>query len=40
MTLRSGKEIQKPKLVIPKDKNEDRIEKELEEKGMRIQIQR
>ncbi|XP_027067746.1 uncharacterized protein [Coffea arabica] len=35
MTLRSGKEIQGPELVIPKDKNEDRIEKELGEEGMR-----
>nr|XP_027062006.1 uncharacterized protein LOC113688396 [Coffea arabica] len=35
MTLRSGKEIQGLELVIPKDKNEDQIEKELEEEGMR-----
>ncbi|XP_071939285.1 uncharacterized protein [Coffea arabica] len=35
MTLRSGKEIQGLELVILKDKNEDRIEKEFEEEGMR-----
>ncbi|XP_071939257.1 uncharacterized protein [Coffea arabica] len=35
MTLRSRKEIQGPELVISKDKNEDRIEKELEDEGMR-----
>ncbi|XP_027151784.1 uncharacterized protein LOC113751831 [Coffea eugenioides] len=34
MTLRSGKEIEGPAPVAPKDKNEDRIEKELEEEGM------
>nr|XP_027085074.1 uncharacterized protein LOC113707112 [Coffea arabica] len=33
MTLRSGKEVQGPELVIPKDKDEERIEKELEEEG-------
>ncbi|XP_071939268.1 uncharacterized protein [Coffea arabica] len=33
MTLRSGKEIEGPAPVAPKDKNEDRIEKELEEEG-------
>ncbi|XP_027067491.2 uncharacterized protein [Coffea arabica] len=33
ITLRSGKEIQGPELVIPKDKNDERIEKELEEEG-------
>nr|XP_027060879.1 uncharacterized protein LOC113687473 [Coffea arabica] len=33
MTLRSGKEIQEPDPVIPKDKDEERIEKELEEEG-------
>ncbi|XP_027184235.1 uncharacterized protein LOC113782548 [Coffea eugenioides] len=33
MTLRSGKKIQEPEPVIPKDKDEERIEKELEEKG-------
>ncbi|XP_071917023.1 uncharacterized protein [Coffea arabica] len=33
MTSRSGKEIQGPELVIPKDKDEERIEKELEEEG-------
>ncbi|XP_071918995.1 uncharacterized protein [Coffea arabica] len=30
MTLRSGKEIQEPELTIPKDKDEERIENELE----------
>ena len=35
MTLRSEKEIQGPELLIPKDKNEDRIDKEFEEEGMR-----
>ncbi|XP_027064887.1 uncharacterized protein [Coffea arabica] len=35
MTLRSGKKIQGSELVIPKDKNEDRIEEELEEEGIR-----
>ncbi|XP_071912445.1 uncharacterized protein [Coffea arabica] len=30
MTLRSGKEIQGPELVIPKDKDEEKIENELE----------
>ena len=35
MTLRSGKEIQGPELLIPKDKNEDRIEEEFEEEEMR-----
>ncbi|XP_027166293.1 uncharacterized protein LOC113766283 [Coffea eugenioides] len=34
MTLKSGKEIEGPKLVILKDKNEDQIDKELEEEGM------
>nr|XP_027124316.1 uncharacterized protein LOC113741018 [Coffea arabica] len=33
MTLRSGKEVEGPAPVAPKDKNEDRIEKELEEEG-------
>ncbi|XP_071900894.1 uncharacterized protein [Coffea arabica] len=33
MTLRSGKEVQRPEPVIPKDKDEERIEKELEEEG-------
>ncbi|XP_071905864.1 uncharacterized protein [Coffea arabica] len=33
MTLRSGKEIQGPEPVTPKDKDEERIEKELEEVG-------
>nr|XP_027120403.1 uncharacterized protein LOC113737358 [Coffea arabica] len=33
MTLRSGKEIQGPDPVTPKDKDEERIEKELEEEG-------
>ncbi|XP_027165915.1 uncharacterized protein LOC113765866 [Coffea eugenioides] len=33
MTLRSGKEVQGSDPVIPKDKDEDRIEKELEEEG-------
>ncbi|XP_071917964.1 uncharacterized protein [Coffea arabica] len=33
MTLRSGKEVQGPEPVIPKDKDEERIEKELEEEG-------
>ncbi|XP_027108763.2 uncharacterized protein [Coffea arabica] len=33
MTLRSGKEFQGPEPVIPKDKDEERIEKELEEEG-------
>ncbi|XP_027099229.2 uncharacterized protein [Coffea arabica] len=33
MTLRSGKEVERPAPVAPKDKNEDRIEKELEEEG-------
>nr|XP_027076958.1 uncharacterized protein LOC113700697 [Coffea arabica] len=33
MTLRSGKEVQEPEPVIPKDKDEERIEKELEEEG-------
>ena len=35
MTLRSEKKIQGSEVVIPKDKNEDRIDKELEEEGMR-----
>ncbi|XP_027072003.1 uncharacterized protein [Coffea arabica] len=35
MTLRSGKEVEGPKLVTPKDKNKDWIEKELEEEGTR-----
>nr|XP_027101695.1 uncharacterized protein LOC113722619 [Coffea arabica] len=30
MTLRSGKEVQGPELVIPKDKDEEKIENELE----------
>nr|XP_027099083.1 uncharacterized protein LOC113718373 [Coffea arabica] len=33
MTLRSGKEIQGPESVTPKDKDKERIEKELEEEG-------
>ncbi|XP_071904285.1 uncharacterized protein [Coffea arabica] len=33
MTLRSDKEVQGPKPVIPKDKDEEWIEKELEEEG-------
>ncbi|XP_071926999.1 uncharacterized protein [Coffea arabica] len=33
MTLRSGKEVQGPEPVIPKDKDEERIEKDLEEEG-------
>ncbi|XP_027060849.1 uncharacterized protein [Coffea arabica] len=33
MTLRSGKEVEGPAPVAPKDKNEDCIEKELEEEG-------
>ncbi|XP_071923302.1 uncharacterized protein [Coffea arabica] len=33
MTLRSGKEVQEPEPVIPKDKDDERIEKELEEEG-------
>ncbi|XP_027156566.1 uncharacterized protein LOC113757581, partial [Coffea eugenioides] len=33
MTLRSGKEVQGPEPVIPKDKDEERIEKELKEEG-------
>ncbi|XP_071917147.1 uncharacterized protein [Coffea arabica] len=33
MTLRSGKEVQGPDPLIPMDKDEDRIEKELEEEG-------
>ncbi|XP_071906820.1 uncharacterized protein [Coffea arabica] len=33
ITLRSGKEVQGPEPVIPKDKDEERIEKKLEEKG-------
>ncbi|XP_071902589.1 uncharacterized protein [Coffea arabica] len=33
MTLRSGKEVQGPEPVIPKDNDEERIEKELEEEG-------
>ncbi|XP_071939302.1 uncharacterized protein [Coffea arabica] len=33
MTLRSGKKVQGPEPVIPKDKDEERIEKELEEEG-------
>mgnify|MGYP004710132015 CR=1 FL=1 len=35
MTLRSGREVKEPELMTPKDKSEDRIEKELEEEGMR-----
>ena len=35
MTLRSRKEIQRPKLMIPKDKNEDRVEEEFEVEGIR-----
>ncbi|XP_071939809.1 uncharacterized protein [Coffea arabica] len=33
MTLRSGKEVEGPAPMAPKDKNEDCIEKELEEEG-------
>ncbi|XP_027185001.1 uncharacterized protein LOC113783139 [Coffea eugenioides] len=33
MTLRSGKEVQGPEPVVLKDKDEERIEKELEEEG-------
>ncbi|XP_027122262.1 uncharacterized protein [Coffea arabica] len=33
MTLRSDKEVQGPDPLIPKDKDEDQIEKELEEEG-------
>ncbi|XP_027184221.1 uncharacterized protein LOC113782531 [Coffea eugenioides] len=33
MTLRSDKKVREPEPVIPKDKDEERIEKELEEKG-------
>nr|XP_027090445.1 uncharacterized protein LOC113711481 [Coffea arabica] len=33
MTLRNGKKVQEPEPVIPKDKDEERIEKELEEEG-------
>ena len=33
MTLKSGKEIEGPKVVIPKDKSEDQIEKEIEDEG-------
>ena len=33
MTLRSGKEIQGPELVSTKDKDEEKIEKELEEEN-------
>ncbi|XP_071918884.1 uncharacterized protein [Coffea arabica] len=35
MTLRNGKEVEEPELVTPKDKNEERIEKEFEEEGIR-----
>ena len=35
ITLRSGRELEGLELMIPKDKNEDQIEKELEEEGMR-----
>ena len=34
MILRSGKEVEGLELVTPKDKNEERIEKELEEEGI------
>ncbi|XP_027152280.1 uncharacterized protein LOC113752363 [Coffea eugenioides] len=34
MTLRSGREVEGPKLMISKDKSEDRIEKELEKEGI------
>ena len=34
MLLRSGKEVDRSYLVTPKDKNEERIEKELEEEGI------
>ena len=33
MTLRSGKEIQEPDLMIPKDKDEEKIENELEKEN-------
>ena len=33
MTLRSGMEIEGPKSIIPKDKSNDQIEKEMEEEG-------
>ena len=33
MTLKSDKEIERPKVVIPKDKSEDQIEKKIEEEG-------
>ena len=35
LTLRSGREVEEPELVTPKDKYEDQIEKELEEEGKR-----
>ncbi|XP_071928221.1 uncharacterized protein [Coffea arabica] len=34
MTLRSGREVEGPKLMTSKDKSEDRIEKELEKEGI------
>ena len=34
MTLRSEKEVEGPKLMIPKDDNEDQIDKEFEEEGI------
>ena len=33
MTLRRSKEIEQPEVVVPKDKIEDRIEKEIKEEG-------
>ena len=34
MTLRSGKDVEELELVTPKNKNVERIKKELEEKGI------
>ena len=34
MTLKSENEIEGPKPIFPKDKSEDRIEKETEEEGL------
>ena len=33
ITLRSGKEVERPKLTTPKSKSEKEIEKEIEEEG-------
>ena len=33
MTLRSGKQVEGPQPVVPKDKSEEQIEKEIEKKG-------